>query len=222
MAVHQELIASSTSPGSPSRISVSRAPRAPTATTGGTASAPIVLYGCHKCAASIALICSGVSPGVAAAIENEGKAAGRFARDLSLRSALTDHGFDAPPGRPVRGPRCPFLSPLPAPGTAVTTGPVGRDLRRRDAGHAGGPGHYDGLEFPVFRLPQRRVWGERLPAGALRRRFLHLPGGVGRYRCGDCRCPHRTGGFPVEGLVPVLLATLGVRHRRVELGGGLH
>ena len=28
-------------------------------------------------------------------IENEGKAADRFARDLSLRSALNNHGFDA-------------------------------------------------------------------------------------------------------------------------------
>ena len=43
MAVHQELIASSASICLPSRTSVSQAPRAPTATTGGTASAPIVL-----------------------------------------------------------------------------------------------------------------------------------------------------------------------------------
>jgi hypothetical protein len=43
MAVHHELIASNTSTGSPSRMSVNQAPWAPTATTGGTASAPIVL-----------------------------------------------------------------------------------------------------------------------------------------------------------------------------------
>ncbi|PQM44572.1 hypothetical protein C1Y40_05267 [Mycobacterium talmoniae] len=48
-----------------SRLSVSQAPRAATATTGGTASAPIVLYGCHRWAASIALICSGLNLGVA-------------------------------------------------------------------------------------------------------------------------------------------------------------
>jgi hypothetical protein len=43
MAVHHELIASSTSTGAPPSITVSHAPRAPTATTGGDASAPIVL-----------------------------------------------------------------------------------------------------------------------------------------------------------------------------------
>ncbi len=43
MAVHQELIASSASIGLPSRISVSQAPRAATATTGVTDSLPMVL-----------------------------------------------------------------------------------------------------------------------------------------------------------------------------------
>src|SRR5690348_15009075 len=58
----------------PSRTSVSQTPWAPTATTGGIASAPIVLYGCQRCAASIALICSGVSPGVCAAITDQSRA----------------------------------------------------------------------------------------------------------------------------------------------------
>ena len=43
IAVHQELIASSTSIGLPSLTSVSQAPRAPTATTGATDSLPMVL-----------------------------------------------------------------------------------------------------------------------------------------------------------------------------------
>ncbi|BDB42931.1 hypothetical protein IWGMT90018_33770 [Mycobacterium kiyosense] len=43
IAVHHELIASSTSIGRPSRIRVSPAPRAATATTGGIASPPMVL-----------------------------------------------------------------------------------------------------------------------------------------------------------------------------------
>src|SRR5690242_3071438 len=62
-AVHQEAIASSTSAGSPSAgsITVNQAPLAPTATTGGNASAPMVLYGCQTCAVSMALIWAGVS-----------------------------------------------------------------------------------------------------------------------------------------------------------------
>ena len=47
---------SSTSIGLPSSITVSEVPRAATATTGGNASAPIRLYGCQTCAASMALI----------------------------------------------------------------------------------------------------------------------------------------------------------------------
>ena len=43
IAVHHEAIASSTSIRRPSSISVSQAPLAPTATTGGSASAPMVL-----------------------------------------------------------------------------------------------------------------------------------------------------------------------------------
>ncbi|CFR89454.1 Uncharacterised protein [Mycobacterium tuberculosis] len=43
IAVHQELIASSTSIGWPSRISVNHAPWAATATTGDTASLPMEL-----------------------------------------------------------------------------------------------------------------------------------------------------------------------------------
>jgi hypothetical protein len=43
MAVHHELIASSTSTRLPSTISVSQAPLAPTATNGVIASAPMVL-----------------------------------------------------------------------------------------------------------------------------------------------------------------------------------
>src|SRR5437588_5199112 len=87
MAVHQELIASSAWIGLPSWISVSHAPRAPTATTGGAASAPIVLYGCHTWAASIELICAGVSPGLAAAIKIEGKAGYECAQFRLRRTA---------------------------------------------------------------------------------------------------------------------------------------
>lgn len=43
IAVHQELMASSARTSAPSRIRVSQAPRAPTATTGATDSAPMVL-----------------------------------------------------------------------------------------------------------------------------------------------------------------------------------
>ena len=43
IAVHQEAIASSTRTWAPSRTTVSQAPWAPTATTGGIASAPIAL-----------------------------------------------------------------------------------------------------------------------------------------------------------------------------------
>ncbi len=43
IAVHHELIASRASMGTPSRINVSQAPWAPTATTGRTDSAPMVL-----------------------------------------------------------------------------------------------------------------------------------------------------------------------------------
>src|ERR1700760_3852018 len=64
MAVHHELIASSTSTRFPSSMSVSHGPRAPMATTGGIASAPIVLYGCQTCAASIALISAGVNAAI--------------------------------------------------------------------------------------------------------------------------------------------------------------
>ena len=52
-------MASSTRTSTPSRITVSQAPSAPTATTGVIASAPMVLYGCQMCAASMALICCG-------------------------------------------------------------------------------------------------------------------------------------------------------------------
>ena len=49
----------------PSCTKVSQAPLAATATTGGIAPAPMVLYGCQMCAVSIALISAGVNAGMA-------------------------------------------------------------------------------------------------------------------------------------------------------------
>src|ERR1700736_5992897 len=63
IAVHHELIASRTSTCRPCRITVSKAPRAATATTGRNACAPTGLYGCQTCAPSIAPISSGVNAG---------------------------------------------------------------------------------------------------------------------------------------------------------------
>lgn len=115
IAVHQELMASSASTGSPPRISVNRAPCAATATTGAMNSAPIVLYGCHRCAASIALICSGVSPAFAAGIVIEGKAAD--SRKPGPSGSMGHHGHAAaarqrrartrPGGLRRRGPGAP-------------------------------------------------------------------------------------------------------------------
>ncbi|SLD07793.1 Uncharacterised protein [Mycobacteroides abscessus subsp. massiliense] len=99
MQDHHELIPSSTATDRPSRTTVMFGPLAPVTTSGRWASAglPILLYGCHKCAASTASTSSGVNFGtVSEPVTGPRHGAIRLSRTRRWRATamtLGNHGY---------------------------------------------------------------------------------------------------------------------------------